>query len=816
MIEKLERGLLERALGQLPDDYLRQLYRLSVYRKPFKRQAIERLFDDIAVYAIFKNEIIDRFIMEQHKGWFNLHPIAREIGLQKLAQSRSDLKQAHSIVATYYTRHFEAKLIVGWGALGGHFVEARYHLVKAGKEDDLKEIASRFQSYIFSTLSAASPVPSSPEELDERIAVLSALLETPGPRYLEYYLARLFKVRNQRNDLRRALHHIRRAISNSDFAPSWQLCSEILSQMGRNEEAIDVLKDGIARVPVNMSVFSLYQAAGELLAQTGKTDEAIVLLKDGIAKLSIGKYGRHRLVEPVLSMMLAKQSIQTLDNFLSGTGALTIEPPQLALGKIYRLMILREWEAAAQLARQEKTRFPLYRPIMQAEAFCWLCINNLSAAEEALQPIIVQDKPFEPTHWFRTWVALKQHDRSTARDSLSFYLNRPISEQELSEQFLLELWDTAPTGRNRVDLAYYYPILPASLTGLPNDVVRIQYGPSVIIPLSSHQEQTQSAPMILPPNPLPVSIESESPDWPAWMDEAVNPLGNKPRLDVGIVIALEEEFRELAPQIKRKPYYNPDIKQYYYLFERSNANASLAPYRCVVTFMGTMGPTDAVVVADRLIAQFNPETIVSIGIAGSMDQAILVGDIVVADQTDEYLATSKAIETTDKNDWDIQFSGNPYKSDPAYVAHAANLRYAHVEVAQGWESMSKRKLLEWIGTISTEDLIRQHLIGDVPRIHTGHIASGHIVGAANQFVQWLKERRDRKFLALEMESVGVLNAAHKRAVSSLIIRGISDYSDERKKTLDELGRGALRRYAMNNALALLWVLMDLRLINKAE
>ena len=53
-----------------------------------------------------------------------------------------------------------------------------------------------------------------------------------------------------------------------------------------------------------------------------------------------------------------------------------------------------------------------------------------------------------------------------------------------------------------------------------------------------------------------------------------------------------------------------------------------------------------------------------------MDKDVFVGDVVVADQADEYLASSKAIETKDKQDWDIQFSGNPYKSNHAYVAHA--------------------------------------------------------------------------------------------------------------------------------------------------
>lgn len=287
LVEKLERGLLERTLSQIPNDYLRQLYRLSVCRKPFKREAIERLFNDMSTYARFREEMINRFLMEQHRGWFNLHPIAREIGLQKLAQSPFDLKQAHSIIATYYTRHFEAKQIVGWGALGGHFVEARYHLVKAEKADDLKDIASRFQSYIFSTLSSSSSIPHSAEELDERIAVLSALLETPGPKNLEYHLARLFKVRNQRNDLRRALHHVRRAKSNSDIPTPWLLCGEILCQMGRNEEAIEVLVEGINKIPVDNDVKALYTSCSQIMVQQGRQQEAIALLKQGINKIPV-------------------------------------------------------------------------------------------------------------------------------------------------------------------------------------------------------------------------------------------------------------------------------------------------------------------------------------------------------------------------------------------------------------------------------------------------------------------------------------------------------------------------------------------------
>ena len=926
LLHRLERELLERTMELLDPETVTLLRRLAVHRKPVKREAIDMLLPDGAEFATARDALINRFLMEQHSGWFSLNPVVREISLQELREKAGELKQAHSRAADHYMRHFRAKEIVGSGKLGGYFVEARYHLVQSRREAELAEIAGRFEAHLKASFSSVSPVPSQLDELNERIATLSALLETPGSKGLEYYLARLYEARHAEGDTQKALRYAQRATGPRAPADSWvlrlrleakvnrpekvlrvardgiaqvpvdkgvvdlYLCAgELLARAGKADKAIALLKDGIAKVPVDKGVAVLYQSAGELLAQTGKADEAIALLKVGIAKVPVGSVaplyqsagellaqagktddaiallkdgiakvpadkgvvslyqstgillaqtnkaddaiallkegiqrirssglGHEGLVECALLVLMAQQDIRKLDTFLSTITTLRIEEHALALGQVLRLIVLRNWDDAAIAANRQAARFSFYRPLVRYETFGWLTTKNVVAAKNAVQRIPGLSRLNDPLDWLATWVSFKDRDPGSAREKLSAYLNRPVDDSELNEQFLLQLWDTAPAFGSRVDLAYYFPILPASLTGLPSDVVRTPYGPSVISQLSSHQERPQSSQVTLPAKSLPSLGESELPNWPAWMDEVLNPSGNKPRVDMGIVIALEEEFRELAPQIKTRPYYNPDIKQYYYLFERSSANAAFAPYRCVVTFMATMGPTDAGMVGDRLIAQFNPVTIVSIGIAGSMDKDVLVGDVVVADQTDEYLASSKAIETKDKQDWDFQFSGNPYKSDPAYVAHAMHLKYAHTGATQNWEDLCKRKLLEWLGSVSTEDLMSEHLIGKVPGIHTGHIASGPIVGAANQFVQRLKERRDRKFLALEMESAGVLNAAHKRAVSSLIIRGISDYSDERKTKLDEIGSGALRRYAMNNALALLWVLMDLRLINSTN
>jgi len=77
------------------------------------------------------------------------------------------------------------------------------------------------------------------------------------------------------------------------------------------------------------------------------------------------------------------------------------------------------------------------------------------------------------------------------------------------------------------------------------------------------------------------------------------------------------------------------------------------------------------------------------------------------------------------------------------------------------------------------------------------------------FAQWLKKTFDRKFVAVEMESAGFMNAAYEFGEEArvIVIRGISDSADAKKKELDKLGSGVLRRLAMSNALRALRLLV---------
>jgi nucleoside phosphorylase len=287
-------------------------------------------------------------------------------------------------------------------------------------------------------------------------------------------------------------------------------------------------------------------------------------------------------------------------------------------------------------------------------------------------------------------------------------------------------------------------------------------------------------------------------------------LNNK--CDVGIVIALKEEFAQIFPKISARHVLQEAVSQYYYIFGRPTRNGR---YRCVVTFIGGMGLPKAGIVGDRLIEAFSPRTLVNIGIAGAMDHQVLVGDVVIAEQCDDYLASSKAIPAKGGS-FKFEFSGDPYKTTDAFVRHADNIQFAHMDAFARMSEECRTSRGGVIPDAKFEQLQKRKIVAPDPRILTGRVASGSTVGAADSFVRWLRLDRDRKYLALEMESAGVLTAAHSRGTQTLIIRGISDFSDERKKRLDKIGGGILRRYAMNNAIALLWQYLELELFERAH
>jgi 5'-deoxynucleotidase YfbR-like HD superfamily hydrolase len=89
-----------------------------------------------------------------------------------------------------------------------------------------------------------------------------------------------------------------------------------------------------------------------------------------------------------------------------------------------------------------------------------------------------------------------------------------------------------------------------------------------------------------------------------------------------------------------------------------------------------------------------------------------------------------------------------------------------------------------------------------PEIAHGPICTTPFLVDDPNFAEWLGDARNRNFIATDMESAAVVEAAHESGIRNgrvLVIRGISDPADGKKSEIDGVENGVLRRIAMQNA-----------------
>jgi nucleoside phosphorylase len=291
-------------------------------------------------------------------------------------------------------------------------------------------------------------------------------------------------------------------------------------------------------------------------------------------------------------------------------------------------------------------------------------------------------------------------------------------------------------------------------------------------------------------------------------------------VDIGIVIALKEEFEELHREIVAyvKPVKDETTGRYWYTFNRVNPDGY--QYHCVAAFVGEMGETKAALMTASLIAKWQPHTIIVLGIAAGISDDVRVGDVIAATVVDSYLQNSKAVDSPGGEGFLLRMSGEPFRSSRGLIEEVRNFSLAFRPVHDAWQETASKQLtaeLDEKQQKELQEILKTDLVREKPLIELGHVACGPTVGAAESFLDFVKSR-DRKFLALEMESGGVLEALYHEADRrhSLVLRGISDYGDERKKDLDRFGSGHFRRYAIQNAIQLVWRLMETNAFKKTS
>lgn len=282
--------------------------------------------------------------------------------------------------------------------------------------------------------------------------------------------------------------------------------------------------------------------------------------------------------------------------------------------------------------------------------------------------------------------------------------------------------------------------------------------------------------------------------------------------DVAILIALPEEWDVFWPIAGRpKGLKDEESGRYYYPFSVEAAVGR--PYRCVAVCMHAIGPAQAVD-ASHLLLQGKPKTLVNIGIAAAIHDDLRLGDVVIADQVDSYLETTKATAKR-RRKFNFEFRGSVYKTTYSFVQDVVNLKHTLPDAFAQWHLACKSAAEHEAAVVQKGRL--EGLLREAPLLAPVHLASGPAVAAAEAFSDWIRTR-DSQLKALEMEAGGMMLAAHQRGApaATLVLRGISDFGDHRKTEMDTSSGGAFRRLAMWNATQLLWTMMGRGLLPRHE
>jgi nucleoside phosphorylase len=272
--------------------------------------------------------------------------------------------------------------------------------------------------------------------------------------------------------------------------------------------------------------------------------------------------------------------------------------------------------------------------------------------------------------------------------------------------------------------------------------------------------------------------------------------GKSTEFDVGLIVPLSEEFRYVCELLPPKRTIVRDASFYFDL-----ETPAQAP-RIVATVLDGMGTVPAAIATERLLTEFAVRDIAMVGIAGALKDDVGLGDVVIANKVDYYQQAAKAV-AREAGGIEFALAGNVFQGPPFLLQVARNLQWMpeNAETIYEWKSATAARRRDLNLPAEPGKETAEYVVAP--------IASGDIVGAASEFAQWLRAKRDRTLMAIEMEAAGAAYSAYSRVegVPMLAVRGISDFADERKAELDKTEsshqKGAWRRYATLNAVDLL-------------
>lgn len=537
LVRELETRFLDRTLHRLESSSLILVQYLACYRRPFSKDALERAAKATGAPEEAKKALTSRFLLEVHRNWYNLNPIARELALSQLRKSGEKTK-AHSTAADHYTRHFTAKHVPGPLQHSKELVEARHHLLASSRGAEFAPIAARFRGILLTAYGRTITIPDRPEDVEELILLLAALLseEDRGYAELRQFLARLLLARGRPGDDIVALGQTRLATRESPNPAVWTLHmallariegvrpmraaatqaytrlsigsrplvfyaeAKMLGEAGMLPEAIEVVERGIASTPAS-SYSPLHQLGVGLLLRADRYPDAIELVVDSLGRISESDapqaYGR--VLEAGLYPALARQDTETIHRLqqLIPWGESTQGWRMLCDN--LSLQASDKFEAASAISLDGYAR---YTGLRAAKVFSLLVVGQKKTAEEVHYSVQVSHQN-PASEWLGGMLALSTKKGGIANSAFARCLGRPLTQEEKDDANLwIKIWDRIPAAVETYP-AFFFPRLPKALTGLAADLVRHETSGSilksdlvsqiVLAPTSGSQEDQPSA-----------------------------------------------------------------------------------------------------------------------------------------------------------------------------------------------------------------------------------------------------------------------------------------------------------------------------------
>lgn len=274
----------------------------------------------------------------------------------------------------------------------------------------------------------------------------------------------------------------------------------------------------------------------------------------------------------------------------------------------------------------------------------------------------------------------------------------------------------------------------------------------------------------------------------------------QPAYDLGLIIPTREEFEYMRACVPFAPIQGQG-EGFWYQFSLPGGRLGVAH----VLF--DMGLTATTAASLRLLTKFDPEILAVVGIGGSLSTDLRLGDVVVGSVIQEYLKAAKVVPDGPSQS-DFQPAGAGWPLAERLRNFTNHFQYFAADCHASWTRYARLRSAEAELRVVTTPGARRE-----PSYHVLPIASGDLVVADPAFQSWLLSH-DRKRAVIEMEGAGAARAVteYDKDVALLVLRGISDFADEKKSILDSAGPemagsgaggGAWRRYAAQNAIELL-------------